>query len=375
MINSELSGYFSRFSRKMIISLIICFGLCSSFSLGLFTSTLTEAFAQESTKKAIVFYKNDCEECDEILHDILPRLVKSYQPNLSIIAINNSYPEGGLNYLDAMLLYNFSAAQKLPLLLIDSEYLSGAEEIKEKLPEFIKSSSGSHQKWKQLESIPSLFTQNLNTADKKFAHMIEPIKGFGIDVILKKFERNYYKDEAGNRLAVVVLTFMLFSVIGITFYLIKGNPDISKNIPAAYPVILLVASGIAIYLFYSGITNSELTCGPVGECNTVQQSKYAVVFGFIPVSLLGTINYCIGIMCWFQSRRTSGKIREFLTLGAWGVAACGVVFFIYLTFLEPFIIGASCAWCLSAAVLTTLSAFVSTAAAKSAYTRLRNSSN
>jgi len=32
----------------------------------------------------------------------------------------------------------------------------------------------------------------------------------------------------------------------------------------------------------------------------------------------------------------------------------GVLFSIYLTFLEPFVIGATCAWCLSSAVIMTL---------------------
>jgi uncharacterized membrane protein len=36
-----------------------------------------------------------------------------------------------------------------------------------------------------------------------------------------------------------------------------------------------------------------------------------------------------------------------MALGATG-------FSIYLTFLEPFVIGASCAWCLTSAVATTL---------------------
>jgi uncharacterized membrane protein len=32
----------------------------------------------------------------------------------------------------------------------------------------------------------------------------------------------------------------------------------------------------------------------------------------------------------------------------------GVAFSIYLTFLEPFVIGATCAWCLTSAILITV---------------------
>ncbi|HUM72419.1 MAG TPA: vitamin K epoxide reductase family protein, partial [Chloroflexota bacterium] len=37
-----------------------------------------------------------------------------------------------------------------------------------------------------------------------------------------------------------------------------------------------------------------------------------------------------------------------------GMTAFGVLFSIYLTYLEPFVIGAVCAWCLTSAVVMTL---------------------
>jgi uncharacterized membrane protein len=36
------------------------------------------------------------------------------------------------------------------------------------------------------------------------------------------------------------------------------------------------------------------------------------------------------------------------------LSLCGTLFSIYLTALEPFVIGATCAWCLSSAVIVTL---------------------
>jgi len=36
------------------------------------------------------------------------------------------------------------------------------------------------------------------------------------------------------------------------------------------------------------------------------------------------------------------------------MTAFGTLFSIYLTFLEPFVIGATCAWCLSSAIIMTL---------------------
>jgi uncharacterized membrane protein len=42
------------------------------------------------------------------------------------------------------------------------------------------------------------------------------------------------------------------------------------------------------------------------------------------------------------------------TFGIWGAALLGTLFSVYLTFLEPFVIGATCAWCLTSAVVITL---------------------
>ena len=49
----------------------------------------------------------------------------------------------------------------------------------------------------------------------------------------------------------------------------------------------------------------------------------------------------------------------------------GTLFSIYLTFLEPFVIGASCAWCLASAVLMTAILVMSAKPAAHAYARIR----
>jgi uncharacterized membrane protein len=53
------------------------------------------------------------------------------------------------------------------------------------------------------------------------------------------------------------------------------------------------------------------------------------------------------------------------------LALVGTLFSIYLTFLEPFVIGATCAWCLTSAVLMTVLMLLSAGAAGSAWLQLR----
>jgi uncharacterized membrane protein len=47
-------------------------------------------------------------------------------------------------------------------------------------------------------------------------------------------------------------------------------------------------------------------------------------------------------------------VRDNATLALWAAAFFGTLFSVYLTFLEPFVIGATCAWCLSSAVIMAL---------------------
>jgi uncharacterized membrane protein len=51
-------------------------------------------------------------------------------------------------------------------------------------------------------------------------------------------------------------------------------------------------------------------------------------------------------------------------LALWGLAWFGILYSIYLTFMEPFVIGATCIWCLSSAVIMTLLLWITTGSAK-----------
>jgi uncharacterized membrane protein len=49
----------------------------------------------------------------------------------------------------------------------------------------------------------------------------------------------------------------------------------------------------------------------------------------------------------------------------------GTAFSTYLTILEPFVIGATCAWCLTSAVIVTVLMLLSAGPASAAWGRLR----
>jgi uncharacterized membrane protein len=110
---------------------------------------------------------------------------------------------------------------------------------------------------------------------------------------------------------------------------------------------------VAGYLTFVEASGAEAVCGPVGDCNTVQQSKYAMLFGVVPVGLFGLIGYLLIIGAWIVARLRSDRLSDIATVAIFGMTSFGTLFSIYLTFLEPFVIGATCAWCLTSAIVTT----------------------
>jgi uncharacterized membrane protein len=162
------------------------------------------------------------------------------------------------------------------------------------------------------------------------------------------------RDPAGNALAIGVLAGMVFTVgyVGVRF-----RRRARRIRPAwherAFPILCLIGAGIAGYLAYVETAQVTAVCGPVGDCNTVQQSEYAWLFGLFPVGVLGLVGYVVIGIAWCASHYGRGPWAEFAAWALAGLTLFGTLFSIYLTFLEPFVIGAICAWCLTSAVIMT----------------------
>jgi len=120
------------------------------------------------------------------------------------------------------------------------------------------------------------------------------------------------------------------------------------------PLLSIIGIGVAGYLAYVELNQVEAVCGPVGNCNTVQQSEYATLFGFLPIGVLGVMGYLFIIILWLARLLDLPGYTRILNLALFGVTLFGILFSIYLTFLEPFVIGATCIWCLSSAVIMTI---------------------
>jgi uncharacterized membrane protein len=137
------------------------------------------------------------------------------------------------------------------------------------------------------------------------------------------------------------------------------------------PVIAVLGIVVAAYLTYVETADAEAVCGPVGDCNTVQQSEYAELFGVIPIGLLGLVGYAVVLVAWLVARAEHDPVSDWARVALLAGTVAGVGFSIYLTFLEPFVIGATCAWCLTSAVVITVLMWLAAGPGIDALRRLR----
>lgn len=131
-------------------------------------------------------------------------------------------------------------------------------------------------------------------------------------------------------------------------------PVITGGSSIFIPVLAILGLGVAFYLTYVETQNVVAICGPVGDCNAVQTSPFAKLFGFLPVGLLGAIGYVGILVAWALARRSEESLGRLAAVAIFGMALFGVLFSIYLTYLELYIIKAVCMWCLASAVIMAL---------------------
>ncbi len=120
------------------------------------------------------------------------------------------------------------------------------------------------------------------------------------------------------------------------------------------PAVLTAGIGVALYLAFIELSQSEAACGALGNCNIVQASVYARLFGVLPIGLLGVVGYGVMLTIWLMGKMGGAEFTNLANRLLLILALLGALFSVYLTFLEPFVIGATCAWCLTSALLMLL---------------------
>jgi uncharacterized membrane protein len=118
-------------------------------------------------------------------------------------------------------------------------------------------------------------------------------------------------------------------------------------------VLGIVGLAISIYLTIVHYEEHLLVCTVGGGgCETVQTSKFATI-GPIPIALLGIGMYAT-ILGLIVARRYRPEWAFAATTAIFGITLAGVLYEIYLTYVEIWVIDAICPWCVTFAIVTFL---------------------
>ncbi len=124
----------------------------------------------------------------------------------------------------------------------------------------------------------------------------------------------------------------------------------------AIAALALFGLGVSLYLLSVHWGWSQAVCLGIGDCEYVNTSKWSELFG-IPVALLGAGAYIAlmvtAVLDWRDLYAEYARRAQFF------IAAVGVAFSAYLTYIELYVLQEICPWCVFSAIAITLIAGLS----------------
>ncbi len=117
-------------------------------------------------------------------------------------------------------------------------------------------------------------------------------------------------------------------------------------------VVALLGLLVALYLSVYYMKLAQNVVCPGGECDKVRASSYAYPLG-IPMPVFGVVGYglILFITLKWMIRKYIAKTRVPVGLALLGLTGFGLLFSLFLTYLEAFVIHAFCFWCVTSAVI------------------------
>ena len=303
-------------------------------------------YAGQPVVRAILFYSLTCPHCHVVITDVLPPLNQKYGEQLQVEMLNVN-AEGQTLYQAAIQQFNISTdRQGVPMLVVGTIVLVGSDEIATQFPALIESGlRAGGVEWPNLPGIQAALAAARKTAST------EP----------RSVGEKLMQDPFGNGLAIIVLVGMLAAVGWVVVHSSWRTSRVSQRTLRqvdstwrkwAIPGLVVVGLLVSGYLAYVEMKSVTPVC-PIGDCPKVQQSEYAFLFGVIPVGLLGVVGNVAILGVWLVKWYGDEQWRSRAAKGLFVLTTFGVLYSIYLTFLEPFVLGATCFWCLCSAVVMT----------------------
>jgi uncharacterized membrane protein/glutaredoxin len=317
-----------------------------------------QARAQQPVVHAVMFWMDGCPHCEDVIQNVLPPLQEKYGRQFDLVM----FEVKGTSDVDLLLRvaesYGFSKEQTgVPFLILGDRVMIGSDQVRNQLPALVEDAlTRGGLDFPKNPLLTDLLPASASTSTSELVAQPqaestpEPVSASEAVSSSEEPVKNN-----GFTLATVTMVFMVL----VTLYSLASLAIGKLYFHAAWmdiaiPVLSLIGLGVAAYLTYIETQSVEAFCGPVGDCNAVQASPYAKVWGILPVGLLGAAGYIAILAAWFVGRQNWGRVSTFAPVALFGMALFGTIFSIYLTYLELFVILAVCIWCISSAIIIAL---------------------
>jgi uncharacterized membrane protein len=297
---------------------------------------------------AVLFFSSGCPYCNEVLTHTLPPIQDQYQSQLSLVLIEVATLKD-INNLYA--LGNFLGLTKeqiaVPFLLVDRTPLIGVDEINHKFSSLIeKYLAAGGLEYPDIPLLNAMLPKGIAFTTYDPSYQLFP-------------QTETLSQTTSKALAWIVMALMFIALILVIVMILRafrGKPlkEVEGWLDLAIPILAIIGLGASIYLTYVEVTHTRALCGPVGDCNAVQSSPYAKLFGILPIGLVGGLGYIAILVTWFWRRLRSDAFSKVAGPIMFAMALFGTLFSVYLTYLELFVIHAVCIWCLSSAITITI---------------------
>ena len=308
-----------------------------------------------------MFWMEGCPHCETVLEEVLPPLEARYGDQLVIKRVQLVTTE------DIDRLYQAGADLGIPkeqvgvpFLVIGERVLIGSQQIPAELPGLIE--TGMSKGGVDLpthSALAELFlTQASGPEDNAQALTQVQALPFGpaAPAPLTSAPQAEGPKYNGLFLGWIVMAGLLAALVYAIIAIVWAfNSEAVVTVPRwmdiLTPVLSVIGLGVALYMTYIETQSVEAICGPVGDCNAVQNSPYATLFGWLPVGVLGAVGYIAILAIWLLGRFTPGVIKTYAPAAIFAMTLFGTIFSVYLTYLELLVIRAVCIWCLSSAII------------------------
>ena len=332
---------------RRLASAVVLLAVAGWLVAGAVNVGVVAAAPDDGVVRAILFYSPTCGHCHEVMTNVLPPLRDRYGDALTVAEVDTTTPAGGALF-QAMLVRYAPDVRGVPTLIVGDQLMVGAVEIPEQFPGHIDAYlAEGGVAWPELPGVEAAI------GAEAMAGAVDP-EPSPPQSFWETVRDRYTRDLTGNILSTVVLLGLVATIVAVAVPR-AWQPRVSARFGSAAVYVLIVVGLVAAgYLAYIETTGSEAVCGPVGDCNAVQQSEYALILGFLPMAVLGVLGYLGILSAYVTGQAAQEPLAAYARAAAFAMAAFGLLFSTYLTFLEPFVIGATCAWCLTSAVCMAL---------------------